>query len=723
MRSAGIHVENSFAKGLITEETGLNFPENACTDTWNCIFDRSGEVKRRRGIDYELNYTLLTPTGSRGDQAVVEYLWEAAGGDGNSNFHVQQIGQYLYFFSVGTPLSGNKHSTEIDLSNFAVAGATNVYQYPCSFATGDGKLFVVSQHLEPFYVTYTPSSDTLSTGTQITIEVRDTDGDTADPYDDNERPDSVTTTSVDVHHLYNLLNQGWNEDVEVDSGGTANPISDWDTGRADLPSNADQWWIFRDTNNDFSLSTIAQYTFSSTRVPRGHFIYNAFDIDRETTSDIDAKFSRSDANTLTNTTSGVYRPNSVAFFANRVWYAGVNSAGYNSRIYFSQVFTDISKVGKCYQQQDPTDEDLADILTNDGGVLVIPEIANVIYMYEFDKSLFIFASNGIWSITGSEGIGFTATDFSIRKVSSMQNSAQQAFIDVNGTPIWINSLGVWVLSNQNTTDAEPQNLTNTTIQTFFETIPLTSIPFVKGIYNHSERRVYWLFRSTESTSINLNYNYDKCLVLDIETGAFYPWDLSISNTRKIIGILLTSGFGVETTEVPVFDSNDDNVVDSVAVNVTVDQTSVISIAPGASFVTEDGDNKICFAAEYKTTYLDWETPLGIGLDYSSYFDTGYKLRGEAIRSQQSSYVSIYSRTDEDSSFFIRGKWGFRNAASTTRWSSPQQGYKHKANTDYSARKLKLRGNGVALQLRVESDRGKPFSIIGWSAYDLVNNVP
>ena len=42
-RQQGIAIENSFIKGLITENTALNFPRNAATEQDNCVFDEKEE--------------------------------------------------------------------------------------------------------------------------------------------------------------------------------------------------------------------------------------------------------------------------------------------------------------------------------------------------------------------------------------------------------------------------------------------------------------------------------------------------------------------------------------------------------------------------------------------------------------------------------------------------------------------------------------------------------
>jgi len=72
-------VENNFTKGFITESTGLNFPENAATDTDNCEYTLIGDVDRRLGIDLEANAVISLPV-DRTNKAISTYKWNNVGG-------------------------------------------------------------------------------------------------------------------------------------------------------------------------------------------------------------------------------------------------------------------------------------------------------------------------------------------------------------------------------------------------------------------------------------------------------------------------------------------------------------------------------------------------------------------------------------------------------------------------------------------------------------------
>src|SRR5690606_13647335 len=132
----------------------------------------------------------------------------------------------------------------------------------------------------------------------------------------------------------------------------------------------------------------------NTLAPRGHYIFNAFRTTRSgTTGD------GTGALTVGTVSEDIttQRPSSVAFFTGRVFYTGVASDTWSNKIYFSQILEGEREIGRCYQANDPTDETAFDIIASDGGVINILDAAQIIDLRVIGASLYVFASNGVWS--------------------------------------------------------------------------------------------------------------------------------------------------------------------------------------------------------------------------------------------------------------------------------------------------------------------------------------
>jgi hypothetical protein len=729
-RQVGQFVENNFTKGLFTEASGLSFPENACTETYNCVFKRTGEVTRRLGFEYESSYSLFTLTAARAKSSVNTFLWAGAGADPDSSFMVTQVGQYIYFYAVGDTLSTGKHATAIDLNSYDVATSVNPFKYPCKFAEGDGHLYVVSRYIEPIRITYVSGTDAI-TAEAINIRTRDIEGDPGDTYDVDERP-GVSIDACVIEHLYNLWNQGWGNDVKNVSAAVVNPISQWISIRSsELPSNADRWWIFKDTTDEFDPTTAEHFTFGSGEAPKGHFIYDAFNYNRNSAVNshgitMDTEYSLTgETQALGDLTdvSTIERPTCVAFFANRAWYSGVQADGYNSKIYFSQLLITDDNAGQCYQKQDPTDETFSDLLSTDGGVIVVPSMGIAYNMMEASNGLVVWASNGIWLIAGSEGIGFSATDYHVQQISTTANTPNASYVNLNGIPGWINQEGIWILQRDETLGSN--NVTSASrdsIQSFFDDIPTESIPYIKGTYNQKDRKVYWLYRSVAASTVDEQYEYDRCLVFNTITGSFAPWKLNTDNDIRVLSVATSTGFAEVVSTVNVVDSGDTNVTDTGATVVTTESTASVAVAGTTKFLTENTSDQVTWAEAWDTDYLDWTVAKGIGKNFSSYFITGYKARGTGLKKGKSNYVRIHSAVETNSSVDVQGVWDYYTSDGA-RWSSVQEGYKASTGQTYSERRLKIRGNGLSLQLRFASNEGKPFTVIGWATEDSVNTKP
>lgn len=716
-RNAGTKIEKSFTKGLITEATGLSFPEDSCTDILNCEIDTQGRVTRRLGFEYEGNYE--TDNFDRSAGVVSEYYWQNAGSTGTVNLVVVQLKNMLYFYkeSLTASLSSTYASLSIDLNTYATGSTTNIPLYHAQFAAINGKLFVAHPLCDPFYITYVDSVPSV-TGTEITIKTRDLIGDTTDTlYSDAITRPTATTATVGSAHMYNLYNQGWAQNVRTISASTANPVTFWDSVLTTIPSNGDVWFLFKDANELFDPANWADRTaIGNVLAPKGYYIMSPFSTTRSTSSGLSG---------VNETTSSGQRPSAIAAYAGRIWYAGVNAEGFSQKLYYSQVIVRGDEYGLCYQQNDPTSEVVNDLLATDGGELSIPEIGTIIKLFPMGSSLAVFGTNGVWMISGSQGLGFSANDYSVTKVSNTPTLSHLSFVDVYGMPLWWNTDGIFTLQQEQLSGTSTaKSLTDSTIRSFMDEIHPSMKGYAKGAFNKYKKTVQWLFRSTNTTDLEDTFEYDRVLEYNVITGAFYPWTVPSSNPT-INGIIVTRG--------PVSGTVTDNVIDSGGANVvTLSGEEIVSeeftdLNPNYSFryLTTKKTASTTFATTWSqtlnTTYNDWGE-VETEIDYDSYFFTNFQLDGDGQRFFQNNYLVAFIESVSNGSCYMEPWWNYVTTSSSARVGNPQQVYpsSNKPFETYQKR-LKVRGKGRSVQFKFYSESGKPFSIVGWSVWSTQNS--
>ena len=119
----------------------------------------------------------------------------------------------------------------------------------------------------------------------------------------------------------------------------------------------------------------------------------------------------------------------ISYIGGRMWY-GVTSKAFN--VLFSQIGNDrqiVADVGmeadnlgnlvRCYQENDPNDEEINQVVATDGGSLNINNIGTVKKIVEFRNYILLFSENGVWAIYGSNAFeSFSPISYSVDKISS-----------------------------------------------------------------------------------------------------------------------------------------------------------------------------------------------------------------------------------------------------------------------------------------------------------------
>lgn len=391
--------------------------------------------------------------------------------------------------------------------------------------------------------------------------------------------------------------------------------------------------------------------------------------------------------------STIERPSCTAFFAGRAWFGGIQHKALGNQIYFSQIIDKRTQYGMCYQKQDPAGEYFNELLADDGGVIKILEMGQVIRMFSNRTAMFIFATNGVWSISGTSGAGFKATDFVVRRLSNVGTVSRLSFVDFKGLPIWWAEDGIYTIAFDPQTDSySVQNITIKTIKSFFLDVPATNRKYVKGAYDPINDYIYWVYNSDETPYHYYDYNH--ALVMNGTTGAFFPWTISDSATIGVRGVVY-------------------------AVDATLTTTAKIKFVTVTDYSASE--EKVTFAEAKSTGYTDW--PDAEDVSYDSYFITGYKIRGDTQRYSQPNYVYVFLDNQDDASLFVQGVFDFTNSGDSGKFSSTQQAYFTNLSDyrDVVVKRLKIRGKGRSVQLKFRSEAGKPFSCIGWSVWETANS--
>lgn len=403
------------------------------------------------------------------------------------------------------------------------------------------------------------------------------------------------------------------------------------------------------------------------------------------------------------------RPEATAFWAGRVWYAGMATPGWGDKLYFSQIVESEAQYGKCYQQADPTDERISEVIATDGGVIRIPEIQRVLRLIPYQGALLVFAWNGVWMVAPGDGGVFTPASYSIRKLSDAGLVSKKGVSIADDVPYYASREDIWrIVQDSNQGFLYGQNVTAQTIHSLYTAIPHTNKSYIQAAYNPINKQIWYLY-NTSSTGFAFEYNY--ALVFDTRLMAFTKYTLYTDHDDEYI-----------TTVFPLY-----GVIDKYRV---------------FRFVGYNGAN----GGLVSTTYLAFESGVaysdfdGLG-DITAYLLTDYNTAAAPFSYKHAPYIWVYSKKTEtgytesgddllpvgESSTTLQSRWDWADNAAAGKWGTEQEVYRHlrlytpSGSSDTFAdgvpllvTKNRVRGRGRALHLRFASeDTTKDSWIAGW----------
>ena len=721
-------IKAKFNKGLLTEFSELNFPDEASIDELNCSLFKAGNRSKRKGIAFETGSTPTTQTYADGTLFHTT-SWTNVGGNANLEYLVVQAGNKLRFYRKGSLPLSDGHVMESDISTTPYILDMTPYEYlgglgasasKVEVASIDGNLVVVSPQIEPFFISRDSSDGTFSISS-ISFKIRDF-GAYSDP---DEKLELVLDANVTPQRRYDTENAGW-EGGPNDVGSAA--LATYEAARGGLPPLTHPWYSGKNSSDNFSVAEWEKVYSGTSLSSSGHYIIDLFENSR--TLEDGTVFTEDWEGKTLKSPQG--RFSAVASYAGRAWYTGVDS-----RVYYSKILETTDYLGELYSHNDPTAEYNSDPLATDGGYLRLPEASGIKKLHVFGSSLLVFADNGVWRISGVDGNLFKADDFSIYKITDFGLAFRGSFVGgQNAIPFWWSYNGIHTIQVTDQGGMTEVNLSRDTIQTFWEDIGSEERAFVTSIYDAVDNKILWMYPNVGE---EVEYKLNNILLLDADLGAFYPWKVSDTTTDSpyIVGASFFNGRGADEIVFNVVDTSGDYVQDSLGNDVVISRTAGVSKSSDIFFLTKDGSGSLTFALFDSTSFLDWEEA-----NYEAFAESAYNFIGDLGRQKNSPYITTFMRQTETgftltdgiytalspSSLKVSAYWDFRKNPT----SPPQEAYRHKqpiipsdvdsfpSPTTVLSTRLKLRGRGKVVRLRFEGAEGKDFNLLGWETLDAKN---
>lgn len=730
---------SNFSKGIMTESTPLNFPDNYALDEANLTLKVDGSRERRRGIEYESGYALTATTTTTASVGMSFYKWENADNNVLNTIGVVQVGQDLYFMDLETTNpSANLLNGGAPLSITGAMTDTNVQTPLLSFATLNGVLLCTSADFDqPQKITYDGVNFTLATQPVLVRDLWGVD----DSLRTDERPTSTYAGLTDEHE-YNLFNQGWTD---------AN-LTSWDTAGTDMPSNADIMHTGKNSSGVWSKGDTILNFFGNSPAPKGRFIINF--LDRGTgAAGLDATYNRTAQHDIYGTTltalpddieTGCFA--AVATNFGRVFWAGSESSvtdgdawspNSSALILFSQIVERDDQFGLCYTEADPTAEIVNNQVDSDGGWIQIPELGKVIKMVALNNQLIIFASNGVWTLNTDAGL-FTPTAYQVNKITDIGVSGLDSIIEVEGTIIYWSESGIYQMTlNEISQKAVVQDVTLQTIKTLYNQIPTRAKENAKGYYDSINKQIGWLYQSDASWDFDNYPDFcNKELIYDLQLQAFTVNTHSSKTIQSpyVVGAVLgqTAVSADIITDVVV---NGDQVqVNADDVQQTLEQTITTNTnLKYLTYVPSGGFANFTLSTISAEEFLDWGTE-----DYESYLETGHISFEDWSRRKSIPYlIAHFERTEDgfdadlnptnESSCYVQARWEWTDSAASNKWGTEFQAYRYRrpyvpvdANDLFETghtiitTRNKIRGSGKAARFRFRSETGKNFKLLGFA---------
>ena len=401
-------------------------------------------------------------------------------------------------------------------------------------------------------------------------------------------------------------------------------------------------------------------------------------------------------------------------------------------VLFSQVLKDDGTgFDKCYQEADPTSEEISNVVDTDGGYVKFPTMGRGLAIKTFNRGVLVFGDSSVYGLISPMEQIFTATNYDIVELSRAGLIGSASVVTTADSVYYWSPLGIFRIgiSAETGNTLVAQSVTINTIQEAYNNIPLYSKKNCKGVYDYVNNRIYWYYPTDEN---NL-HKMSGCLVFDLTYNSFMMFKIgdTVEEMPHIVTAYNTpNAFEIEPTiYVRV---NGERVISNNNPVLAAEESSEFKRWTAIKHLIDDGKGSFSFGDYNSREFKDFDKH-----SYDSYMVSrpimfaGYSAYGNPINDTSTDkqvpiLQTLFKRTEQvklangkdylaASGAQIRVRWGWSLDSRSNRWDMVQNGYRPQKDflhDEYVESRIHVRGRGKAFQVEIRNDDNKDFRLAG-----------
>lgn len=385
-------------------------------------------------------------------------------------------------------------------------------------------------------------------------------------------------------------------------------------------------------------------------------------------------------------------------------------------VLFSQtVNEDADNIGKCYQEADPTSEEISDLIDTDGGHVKFQAMGEGLALATFNRGVLVFGREKVYGLLSPRDKKFSATEYDTVELSSAGLVGSKSVVSVADSVYFWSPVGIFRIGvNNNTgTTLVAESVSAGTIQQYYNNITQYSKSNARAVFDFATNRIYWYYPLTENEPWKLN----GVLVYDLNYNAFMPY--KISDGGAVVGVFTTITAERVRPVYSLFAGDSLVIADNYSV-IAKDVVTKYDRFQALQHCIIDENGNISFGDYNSRDFKDW-----LKSSYDSYMvSTPLTFNDTYFNKQAPILQTVITRTEEDftrtskkyigsSGAYLRMRWGWSNSDLSNHWDLVQNCYilpKDFLYIDYIVSRVHIRGRGRSMQIEIRNDGDKDFRL-------------